>query len=62
MQKILRRVRALVGNMLTQEPMIGTRAHAGTDWLPPVLGPADWSHGLIASMADSSTAWYFGRR
>jgi hypothetical protein len=31
------------------------------DWLPPVLGPADWSSGLLASMADKSAAWYFDR-
>lgn len=28
------------------------------DWLPPVLGPADWSSGL---MADRSAGWYFDR-
>ena len=32
------------------------------DWLPPVLGPQDWSSGLLASMADKESAWYFDRR
>lgn len=30
-----------------------------TDWLPPVLGPGDWSTGLVA---DGSAGWYFERR
>jgi len=28
------------------------------DWLPPVLGPNNWSIGM---MADRSAAWYFDR-
>ena len=32
------------------------------DWLPPVVGPQDWSSGLLASMADKDSAWYFDRR
>ena len=28
------------------------------DWLPPVLGPNDWSIGV---MADRSASWYFER-
>ncbi|NJM91723.1 MAG: hypothetical protein HC861_02850 [Rhodospirillaceae bacterium] len=28
------------------------------DWLPPVLGPNDWSVGI---MADRSASWYFDR-
>ena len=31
----------------------------GMDWLPPVLGPSDWSLGM---MADRSAGWYFERR
>jgi hypothetical protein len=30
-----------------------------TDWLPPVLGPGDWSVGMLA---DRSAGWYFDRR
>jgi hypothetical protein len=29
-----------------------------TDWLPPVLGPGDWSVGMLA---DRSAGWYFDR-
>ena len=32
------------------------------DWLPPMLGPNDWSLGLLEAMADSSTGWYFDTR
>jgi hypothetical protein len=32
------------------------------DQLPPVLGPSDWSDGLLQMMAESSAAWYFDRR
>ena len=28
------------------------------DWLPPVLGPSEWSLGL---MADIGVRWYFDR-
>lgn len=28
------------------------------DWLPPVLGPGEWSLGL---MSDLNVAWYFDR-
>lgn len=31
---------------------------SATDWLPPVLGPGDWSLSL---MADRSAGWYFER-
>lgn len=36
------------------------RAYAAQalDWLPPVLGPNDWSIGI---MADRSASWYFDR-
>jgi len=50
-----------IANALSPVPAIrfGT---AGRDELPPVLGPSEWSHGLLAGMADSGTAWYFDRR
>jgi hypothetical protein len=32
------------------------------DWLPPSLGPSDWSHGMMESLADRGAAWYFDRR
>jgi hypothetical protein len=34
----------------------------GPDWLPPVLGPADWSETLIRNAADCGGNWYFERR
>ena len=35
-----------------------TSGSRGVDWLPPVLGPEDWSIGLLA---DRSAGWYFER-
>jgi hypothetical protein len=35
--------------------------NASRDYLPPVLGPSDWSDGLVRAMADSGAAWYFDR-
>lgn len=55
-----------IGRTLARVSMSDTEpancTHGGVDWLPPVLGPADWSNGLIVGMADSSNAWYFDRR
>jgi hypothetical protein len=34
------------------------RPSRASDWLPPVLGPADWSAGILA---DHSASWYFDR-
>ena len=31
----------------------------GPDWLPPVLGPADWSEILTRNAADWGGNWYF---
>lgn len=38
----------------------GRQSRTGSqyDWLPPVLGPNDWSIGV---MADRSASWYFER-
>ena len=41
----------------TERPA-GRYAGPALDWLPPVLGPQDWSIGL---MADRSAGWYFDR-
>lgn len=62
MQGWLRKVGALVGNSLSREPTIRFGGNSGRDDLPPVLGPSDWSDGLVAGMADSGSAWYFDRR
>jgi len=62
MQEMLRRARGLIEKLQQRQPMIPFGGSSSRDWLPPVLGPSDWSCGLMQSMADSSTAWYFDRR
>lgn len=62
MQELLRRARALIQKLLQREPMIRFGGNSSRDFLPPVLGPSDWSHGFIEAMADRSAAWYFDRR
>jgi hypothetical protein len=56
----LKKVRILVSGMLARR-RASRRFFAGasSDWLPPVLGPGDWSVGM---MADRSAGWYFDRR
>lgn len=39
-------------------PAGGVPGGRTSDWLPPVLGPEDWSIGLLA---DRSAGWYFDR-
>lgn len=58
----LRQILAPIANLLSPEPTIRFGGNAGKDGLPPVLGPNEWSHGLLEAMADSDTAWYFDRR
>lgn len=56
----LQKVRTLVSGLLARDGrerrVVGGSA---TDWLPPVLGPDEWSLGM---MADRSASWYFDRR
>jgi hypothetical protein len=59
---ILHQILAPIANSLSPEPTIRFGGSAGRDDLPPVLGPSEWSHGLLAGMADGSSAWYFDRR
>jgi hypothetical protein len=51
--------RILVSGMLAR-PAPARRApqDSSADWLPPMLGPGDWSIGM---MADRGTGWYFDR-
>jgi hypothetical protein len=49
-------------NSLSSEPTIAFGGTSSNDALPPVLGPSEWSHGFMTSMADSGSAWYFERR
>jgi hypothetical protein len=56
----LRKVRTLVSDMLAHRRSDRrVTASPSTDWLPPVLGPDDWSIGM---MADRGAGWYFDRR
>jgi hypothetical protein len=60
MRHLQHKIRHLLSTLLA-------RHHSGpaasptraTDWLPPVLGPEDWSIGL---MCDRSAGWYLDRR
>jgi len=47
-------------NSMLAERRTGPRVSPGpaADWLPPVLGPGDWSIGV---MADRGAGWYFER-
>jgi hypothetical protein len=56
----MRSIDRLMASLLRWEPARGPRG-SELDWLPPVLGPSDWSSGALASMADKSAAWYFDR-
>lgn len=56
-----RRVRKLVAGMMARRSASDIRRSGvadPVDWLPPVLGPTDWSLGL---MADRGAGWYFDR-
>jgi len=59
MWELRHKARILVSSMLASRRSV-RRPDAGgsTDWLPPVIGPEDWS---IAMMADRSSSWYFDR-
>ena len=62
MSGLLRQICESIARSLSREPTMRFGAHSSREGLPPVLGPHDWSHGLLQSMADSGTAWYFDRR
>jgi hypothetical protein len=59
MWELRHKARILVSSMLASRRS-PRRPDAGgsMDWLPPVIGPEDWS---IAMMADRSSSWYFDR-
>jgi len=59
MQKLFRGIRTVVETLLARQPAAAVSdTNSVVDWLPPVLGPGDWSIGLIA---DRSATWYFDR-
>jgi hypothetical protein len=59
MWELQKKIRTLVAAMLAHRQS-DRQAIRGpvTDWLPPVLGPNDWSVGI---MADGGATWYFDR-
>ena len=59
MQRIIRYAVNRIRALLRREPTIVFGGSSNSDWLPPVLGPGDWSSGM---MWDNSTVWYFDRR
>jgi hypothetical protein len=62
METLLRAVWALTRKAKPDERSIRPRVISSLDRLPPVLGPSDWSDGVLQMMAESSAAWYFDRR
>jgi hypothetical protein len=62
MQGWLGKVGKLIRNSLSSEPTMSFGRDSSLEYLPPVLGPSEWSQGLMAAMADRGVAWYFDRR
>ena len=60
MNRIMSNVARLMRALLRRGPTMKFGMNSAGDWLPPVLGPGDWS--VMASMADRDAAWYFDRR
>ena len=58
MWELRHKVRALISGAFARRGGLQSPAVRASDWLPPVLGPNDWSIGL---MADHGAAWYFDR-
>lgn len=61
MRQLIQSINQLLATLLRREPVPRVSGRSGADWLPPVLGPGDWSSGMMATMADKSAAWYFDR-
>lgn len=59
MQDFVRKIQASIGKLLSREPASQVPGASGMDWVPPVIGPSDWSLGV---MADRNAAWYFEQR
>jgi len=55
------KVGTLIRKSLAREPSIPSRRISGPECLPPVVGPGEWSHGLMVMMADGGAGWYFDR-
>jgi hypothetical protein len=61
MRWVIRSINRLLPALLRRKPAPRLGSCLEADWLPPVLGPGDWSSGMMATMADKSAAWYFDR-
>jgi hypothetical protein len=60
MRNFQHRIRDLLSGILKRHaPRPPASSSGATDWLPPVLGPDDWSIGLVC---DRSAGWYLDRR
>ncbi|HEY7687374.1 MAG TPA: hypothetical protein VH835_01700 [Dongiaceae bacterium] len=59
---LFRRIKLGFGDLLARGPAIRFAGGSEHDWLPPSMGPSDWSHGMLESLADRGAAWYFDRR
>lgn len=58
MWELRHRVRTLVSSVLASRRTVRHSRGGSVDWLPPVLGPEDWSIGM---MSDRSAGWYLDR-
>ena len=59
MLSLWKKISALVSDPLARSQVRRRLSAQDTmDWLPPVMGPHDWSAGM---MADRSTCWFFER-
>ena len=52
------KVRTLVAGLRAHRRPQRVSPGRAADWLPPVLGPEDWSIGI---MCDRSAGWYLDR-
>ncbi|MEZ5831940.1 MAG: hypothetical protein R3D05_12240 [Dongiaceae bacterium] len=58
MKKFRHEIRIAVSRMLARRQVDWRSAGGAVDWLPPVMGPGDWSTGV---MIDHSASWYMDR-
>lgn len=61
MQELLESIDQWVMSLMRRQPAKRPRRLSNLDWLPPVLGPSEWSSGMMASLADKSADWYYDR-
>jgi hypothetical protein len=62
MRDFLKHLPAIMGSLWRRDPSDHLDTDCGdADWLPPALGPMDWSNSYFLTMADSESHWYFER-